>query len=142
MLTYLTNRLFIGQVWMIVSNSLQKEQLEIHLGCKRNTKKELWEYELVKTKNQEISFISILIHSKFIFKKIFLDLKGEVSLLLYYNVKVTGKVRKRRKLEWECKICKKNILKLSAIVVCGKKQQILFGTFHKSPSSILTLFSF
>ena len=140
-MTYLTNRLFIGQVWMIVSNSLQKEQLEIHLGCKRNTKKELWEYELVKTKNQEISFISILIHSKFFFKKIFLDLKGEVSLLLYYNVKVTGKVRKRRKLEWECKICKKNISKLSAIVVCGKKQ-ILFGTFHKSPSSILTLFSF
>ena len=84
---------------MIVINSLQKEQLEIHLGCKHNTKKDLCEYELVKTKNQEISFISILIHSKFIFKKIFLDLKGEVSLLLYYNVKVTGKVRKRRKLE-------------------------------------------
>ena len=84
---------------MIVINSLQKEQLEIHLGCKRNTKKDLCEYEFVKTKDQEISFISILIHSKFIFKKIFLDLKGEVSLLLYYNVKVTGKVRKRRKLE-------------------------------------------
>ena len=43
MLTLLTNILlkdynqFIS-VWMTVHNSLLKEQLEIHLGCKCNTK--------------------------------------------------------------------------------------------------------